>query len=241
MRSQSCFRLLLSLTCLMMLVWATGCASAEPETWSQATTRRYRVPVQGRHAAAPFQSAPWSAALDTYPFKEDYKPGSPAHVDDPSHFDLAMRNPDFPRTYLSVVYVDLTGPDHPVYLEWQGPSAASCPRGPWRSSPGRGTGEYDCDSVKDSNTNNSNCTPKGVFRVKGFSDHLYNVPLCLYATWVVQKPRFIALHSSGDIPEFPASGGCIRLPHEAAKLIHNNSITGVTLVKIQGKWEAGNY
>lgn len=151
-------------------------------------------------------------------------------------FDLDMRNPDFPRTYIQAIHIDLTGPDHWVHLQWTGPIASQGPIGPWQSTPGRGQDNFDCDDVRDSNTIDSFCTPKGTFHVAGFADHLRLTPQCTYATWILHAPRFIAMHGHTDLPRKAASSGCVRLPVEAAKLIHNNSITGVTLVTIEGKW-----
>lgn len=224
------------LACLTTL----GC-SATPQTWEQITTRRYKVPVQSeRIAERRAQGLPdtrplvWDASTDQYNWAKGYTQGDAARAGE--GFDLEMRNPDFPNTYIREVHVSVTSPTQWVYVVWAGPLADNAPAGPWHSSPGRGNGECDCDTVQGSNTLDSNCTPKGIFRVKGFDDKLRIVPGCFYATWVVHKPRLIALHSNGDIPNHPTSGGCIRLPFEAAKLIHNNSITGVTLVKIAGKW-----
>ena len=227
----------------LCLVQLTGC-SPGLQTWEQLTTRRFAAPVQherlaARQAAGLPNERPlvWLANEDRYDWKKGYAKGDVAIAGD--GFDLKMRHPDFPRTYISEVHINLTSPDHAVYVVWIGPLADNAPAGPWRSSPGQGSKKYDCNQYADSNTLNSNCTPKGVFRVKGFSDHLQIVTGCHYATWVIHKPRFIAMHSSGDIPPYPASGGCIRLDFEVAKLIHNNSITGVTLVGISGRWTKG--
>lgn len=224
----------------LCLVQLTGC-SAGPQTWDQLKTRRFAAPVQherraARQAAGLPDERPlvWLASDDRYDWKKGYAKGDVAKAG--KGFDLKMRHPDFPRTYISEVHINLTSPDHAVHVVWVGPQAANAPAGPWRSSPGQGSKKYDCNNYAHSNTLNSNCTPKGVFRVKGFSDHLQIVTGCHYATWVIHKPRFIAMHSSGDIPPYPASGGCIRIDFEVAKLIHNNSITGVTLVGIFGRW-----
>ena len=152
-------------------------------------------------------------------------------------FNLAMRNPDFPRTHIEAIYIDLTGPDHWVHLKWSGPLAEQGPIGPWQSTPGRGKPEFDCNDVADSNMIDSFCTPKGVFPVVGFADHLNLSLKCTYATWIIHDPRYIAMHAHHDRPRRPASSGCVRLPFEAAKLIHNNSIAGITLVSIDGQWE----
>jgi len=168
-------------------------------------------------------------------FAKPYKAGESARAGD--GFDLAMRNPDFPRSHIEVIHIDLTGPGRPVRLQWTGALAPQGPVGPWRSCPGRGKPGVDCNDVETSNTTDTFCTPKGVFPAAGFSDHLYLVQSCHYVTWVVHKPRYIAIHSHDDIPDQPSSSGCIRVPYEAAKLIHNNSIAGTTLIHISGTWK----
>ena len=52
-------------------------------------------------------------------------------------------------------------------------------------------------------------------------------------------PRAIAIHAHPNIPNYPASSGCVRLEEHAAKLIHNNSIAGVTQVIVDGTWTRG--
>jgi hypothetical protein len=150
-------------------------------------------------------------------------------------FDLGMRNPDFPRTYIEAVFIDLSTPSAGVRIKWAGTNTDG-PTGPWRETPGRGGEKIDCDDVEGSNTVNSRCTPKGIFPVAGFADHLKLTPQCLYATWVLYAPRFIAIHSHTELPTIPASSGCIRMSYETAKLIHNNSLVGVTLINIYGTW-----
>lgn len=214
-----------------------GCFPAQVETWDQITSPRYRT---AKAAPAALATPHWDAGKDDYPFTPGYEKNQGAQVGE--GFDLAMRNPDFPAVHIAEIHVDLTSPNHWVRVVWSDAKeegSIAKPTGPWRSSPGQGLPECNCDDVETSNTTDTHCTPKGVFVAKGFSDHLLTVPECLYATWVIHKPRFIALHSSGDIPTIPASGGCIRLPHEAAKLIHNNSLAGVTLIRIDGRWKAG--
>jgi hypothetical protein len=49
-----------------------------------------------------------------------------------------LRNPDFPRTYISRIHLDLASPNHFVNLVWTGPNASRQQSGPFRSSPGAG-------------------------------------------------------------------------------------------------------
>jgi len=216
-----------------------GCGTPSKQTWADwaATNKRDSVAQAAPHDAphlalpptpqAPKPSNDWTIA-------PPYKVGDSASA---GHgFDLAMRHPEFPRTYIEAVHIDLTAPNRWVQIKWAGPKSADAPTGPWQSTIGRGAEGFDCNDDRDSNTIDSFCTPKGVFFVSGFSDHLRLSRACEYATWVVYAPRYIAMHSHHDLPREPASSGCVRMPFEAAKLIHNNSIVGVTLVSITGTW-----
>jgi hypothetical protein len=47
----------------------------------------------------------------------------------------------------------------------------------------------------------------------------------------------VAFHYYPDVPNYPASHGCVRLEDmRAAQLIHNNSKIGATEVVVSGKW-----
>ncbi|HMO84574.1 MAG TPA: hypothetical protein PKC18_06595 [Lacipirellulaceae bacterium] len=151
--------------------------------------------------------------------------------------DLSLRNADFPRTFLRTVHVDLTSPRHEVTLVWAGPAAAEQETGPFRSSPGQGRDGVDCDDVLQSNRGGSCCTPKGRRVVEGFGDFLPSIPSCRFVTWI-HSSREVALHSHSDVPPWPASSGCVRLPEHAAQLIHNNAIAGRTEVIVAGRWTA---
>jgi hypothetical protein len=211
----------------------TGCSTSK-QTWRDWMIARPIVTANRDRQMMP-SSPVLPADNNTLMLAPNYKIGDGA--DTGPGFNLAMRNPDFPRTHIKAIYIDLSTQAAGVRIKWTGPQAAVAPRGPWRLTPGRGMDGFDCDDPKDSNAFGSLCTPKGVFAVAGFADHLEETPICHYVTWVVHDPRFIGIHSHTDLPEIPASAGCIRVPHEAAKLIHNNSLAGVTLVSIDGKWQ----
>jgi hypothetical protein len=164
-------------------------------------------------------------------------PAEQLTLEQTSKSDTSLRNADFPRTYISAIHVDLTSPNHWVELTWTGPNAASQKTGPFHSSPGRGLGNNDCDDVDESNRDGSNCTPKGKMRIEGFSENMRTCAVCRYVTWI-QAARGIAFHYYPDVPNYPASHGCVRLEDVyAAQLIHNNSKIGATEVTIDGKWE----
>jgi L,D-transpeptidase catalytic domain len=152
--------------------------------------------------------------------------------------DLSLRNADYPRTFIGSIRLDLRSPEHQVHLEWVGPRAAGQERGPFHSSPGRGRGTNDCNNAAESRRAGSHCTPKGVLAVQGFNDHMPSLPPCRFVTWF-HLPRSIAIHSHTDVPDHPASSGCVRLGEHAAQLIHNNAIAGRTQVVVAGTWSGG--
>jgi hypothetical protein len=170
------------------------------------------------------------------PTNSEWTPGEQLSIDQTATSDTSLRNSDYPRTYISSIRVDLTSPNHWVRLTWSGPEAASQERGPFRSSPGRGLGDNDCDDVDESNRDGSNCTPKGTMQVQGFSDTMPMYSHCRYVTWF-QVARGIAFHYYPQVPNYPASHGCVRLNAHAAQLIHNNSKIGATEVIVDGKWK----
>lgn len=159
----------------------------------------------------------------------------PFHPVEASNADMSLRNDDYPHTYIESIHVDLTSPHHWVTLTWTGPRADRQETGPFHSSPGRGLGYNDCDNTDESTRNGSNCTPKGENVVEGFSDYLPTYPRCKFVTWF-NKSRQIAFHSHWQVPYYPASHGCVRLPAHAAQLIHNNSRIGETRVIVDGTW-----
>jgi hypothetical protein len=79
-------------------------------------------------------------------------------------------------------------------------------------------------------------TPTGVFTIlQKHEDHysnLYNaapMPYMQRLTW-----SGVALHA-GRLPGYPASHGCVRMPYEFAKLLFNETKTGVTVVVSDAK------
>ena len=221
---------------LLIALLLAGCSSGPPprQTWDEMRLEAPRKdnPVHLSAAAA------GERATGEVILREGQQFGEGAAVGE--GFDLAMRNPDFPHTYIRAVQVDVTSPFHYVRLVWTGPLAEQGPTGPYRSSPGAGDGGNNCNDLGESNRTGSKCTPKGTFLVGGFADHLNTVRSCHYVTWV-HLARGVALHSHNDVPFHAASHGCIRLPYEAAKLIHNNSRAGMTLITIEGRWKQPAY
>ncbi len=146
----------------------------------------------------------------------------------------SQRNWDFPNTYISRIHLDLASPNSYVTLTWAGPRAARQESGPFHSSPGEGWGTNDCNNAVESNCLDSRCTPKGLRHVEGFADQMGG-PQFRYVTWIDFR-RAIGFHSHPSVPNYPASLGCVRLEPYAARLIHDNSIVGVTEILIDGTW-----
>lgn len=79
-------------------------------------------------------------------------------------------------------------------------------------------------------------TPAGVFtilekEVTHFSNKYHHAPMPYMQrlTW-----QGIALHG-GDLPGYPASHGCIRLPHEFAPLLYSITTRGTTVIVVDEK------
>lgn len=79
-------------------------------------------------------------------------------------------------------------------------------------------------------------TPAGVFtilekEVTHFSNKYHHAPMPYMQrlTW-----QGIALHG-GELPGYPASHGCIRLPHEFAKLLYSVTTRGTTVIVVDQK------
>jgi len=215
--------------CLLWVMTCMGCAAQQKRTWEDWMVTVVRV--EDPTVAVPRIAPP---AMSAVKFVPGYGEGDGARVG--QGYDTAFRNPDFPRTHIALITLDVTSPHHQIRLYWSGSLAAKAPHGPWRSCPGRGKNGANCDDMIESNQVDSFCTPKGTFRIAGFSDHLERAFSCYYATWVIHEPRYIAMHTHGDIAYTPRSEGCIRLESDIAKLIHNNSLAGTTLIHVSGRW-----
>lgn len=145
--------------------------------------------------------------------------------------------PDFPKTYISAIKVDLTSPKHNVSLTWTGPNAAKGNKGPFHSSPGAGKCARNCDKTADSRAEGSLCTPKGNFVVHSFGCDMSSYPEATNVTYFSRSG--IALHYYPSVPSYPASHGCVRIASlKVAQLIYDNSKKGTT-VSVSGTWKRG--
>jgi hypothetical protein len=148
----------------------------------------------------------------------------------------AMRNSDFPRTYIQEISISLDDPDHWLTLTWTGPEADAQETGPFRTSPGAGARGLNCDEVSTSRTSGSKCTPKGRLFVQGFQRRLNSDARAVNVTWF-QRRRGIALHYFPIVPRYAASHGCVRIElKRVAQIIQENSRIGLTEVVVDGTW-----
>ena len=148
----------------------------------------------------------------------------------------ALRNNDFPQTYIAQIDVSLDDPDHWMTLTWAGPQASSQETGPFRTSPGAGAKGVNCDVTATSRSSGTKCTPKGTHTVEGFQQSLNSDARATFVTWFAQW-RGIALHYFPSVPKYAASHGCVRIESKrVAQLIQDNSRIGVTKVVIGGTW-----
>lgn len=137
-------------------------------------------------------------------------------------------------TYISRVSVDLW--QQTVTLTWIGPDAEKQISGPFRCSPGKGLPGVDCDPEVNSRRVNSNCTPKGEWRVLGYQRRFVGFPDAEWVTQFQSLERGIALHYYPFVPPYPDSHGCVRIAdYNAAKLIYENTEPLRTRVAVYGE------
>lgn len=82
-------------------------------------------------------------------------------------------------------------------------------------------------------------TPRGSFSIServrsGKISTIYNVSM---PYWMRLSGSVFGLHS-GYLPGYPASAGCVRLPHSMAQIIYDNTTYG-TRVSIYSSWSGG--
>jgi hypothetical protein len=130
-----------------------------------------------------------------------------------------------------------------VALTWANASLAGAdagaPPSSFEASPGAGLCITDCSDKANSAVNGSHCTEIGSFQVQGYSCHLREYPTAKFVTWFNYK-REIAFHYF-DVPSFPASHGCVRLPPATggAEWIYDNTLPSVTSVTVNRNASGG--
>jgi lipoprotein-anchoring transpeptidase ErfK/SrfK len=75
-----------------------------------------------------------------------------------------------------------------------------------------------------------NATPAGAYTVFRKELRSWSVP---YKVWLPYASYFndgIAFHESPDVPPFPASHGCVRVPQPESKLVYDFAVTGTAVV-----------
>jgi len=80
-------------------------------------------------------------------------------------------------------------------------------------------------------------TPRGEFEItqrvrEGKTSTIYG---CALPFWMRLDQSAIGLHT-GDLPGYPASAGCIRLPHSVAPVMFDNTASGIT-VQVMDSWD----
>ncbi len=147
--------------------------------------------------------------------------------------DLGLRDPDWPRTHIRDLVVDLN--TQRVHITWAGEPRRSITN--IRCSTGRGTEEPDrerhfdqCLDARRSNVANSHCTPIGRFVVQDLADALNEHPECRFVTWFYWRRR-IAFHSHSVLRP-RRSAGCVRVALRNAQMIHNKVRPTFTTVRV---------
>src|SRR6187549_1449001 len=100
-----------------------------------------KVKVQSGKSASADEARQLEALDAAKPKKPALEKGTTRATTRASH---ALRNSDFPRTYIKEISVSLEDPDHWMRLKWTGPNASSQETGPFRTSPGAGMKGLNC-------------------------------------------------------------------------------------------------
>jgi hypothetical protein len=163
--------------------------------------------------------------------------GKPAFASRPQAAAVhSLRNSDFLNTHISRISVSLDDPNHWLTLSWTGPNSSSQETGPFRTTPGAGLKDLNCNDDATSRRTGSKCTPKGAYPVQGFQRRLNSDSRATFVTWFMQS-RGIALHYFPIVPNYAASHGCVRIESvHVAQLIHDNSLVANTQVVVSGTW-----
>jgi L,D-transpeptidase catalytic domain len=147
---------------------------------------------------------------------------------------------DITGTYINTIQVKIQGNTYStVTIKWANKNLSSetLPTR-FKASPGAGNCNLDCRSIKQSQQNESHCTPLSppTYVVQGYNCALTYYPEAKFVTWF-HGGRGIAFHSY-TVPSYPASHGCVRLQtkEHGAEWIYDNSLPGITKVKID--WDS---
>jgi hypothetical protein len=143
---------------------------------------------------------------------------------------------DTTGTYIKDIRVDIHSKTYSIVtLNWANAdlSAEKLPQR-FQASSGAGKCEVDCRSIADSKKPGSLCTPLSppTYSIQGYNCALIKYPEAKFVTWFHWE-REIAFHAY-TVPPYSASHGCVRVmtKNRAAEWIYDNSLAGITQVKI---------
>ncbi len=138
--------------------------------------------------------------------------------------------------FIAKIHVNMT--QQQFTLIWSGKDAASMPKGPFLCSTGNGKGgKFNCDDLIISNTEGTNCTPKGTFHIRAKAEYLPSYKGAKKVSFFADYKRGIAFHYWRYVPRWPQSHGCVRVKQlEIATMIHEYSVINETIVVVDGKW-----
>ena len=72
-------------------------------------------------------------------------------------------------------------------------------------------------------------TPSGRFRVYRKERQSWSVPFHVWLPWASYFAGGVALHGSADVPAYPASHGCVRIPLSEAPVVYAFARLGVSV------------
>ncbi len=73
-------------------------------------------------------------------------------------------------------------------------------------------------------------TPAGTFEVFRKEERSWSVPFQVWLPWASYFTGGIAFHEYPDVPPFPASHGCVRVPAPEARMLYDFAAMGTTIV-----------
>lgn len=172
--------------------------------------------------------------------------GRSAHQRDMSRRDIrrqpSRRIDGFPNIYIRQVDVNLSNLGNGLTLTWsQETDETRALPSLFPFSPGAGRCTTCCDEYEASRERRSMCTPQGTHTVGIKFLRLPFTSWARYATAFSRGQTGIAfIHSSpGPRPILePRSHGCVRTTEEGAQIIFENSIRGLTVVHVFGRWRS---
>ena len=75
-------------------------------------------------------------------------------------------------------------------------------------------------------------TPPGRFRVYRRERRSWSVPYRVWLPWAAYFVRGIAFHAHADVPPYPASHGCVRVPEPFAREVYSFARIGTRVVVV---------